>query len=106
MMNLERIYTADFETTTQIDDCHVWAWSMTSVDDEYTQKFGTTIDQMMSVLSHPKYNYTIYFHNLKFDGEFLLHWLFDNGFTHVTERFKPRTAQCEPERYNLRNSQR
>lgn len=92
MMNLERIYTADFETTTQIDDCHVWAWSMTSVDDEYTQKFGTTIDQMMNVLSHPKYNYTIYFHNLKFDGEFLLHWLFDNGFTHVTEKVQTKNG--------------
>ena len=29
---------------------------------------------------------TVYFHNLKFDGEFILYWLFKNGYTFNSER--------------------
>ena len=81
-------YTADFETTTEIDDCRVWAWGVCDI--EYTEyfKYGNTLDGFMEFVKDGcKYSNDIYyFHNLKFDGEFIIKWLFDNGYKHITKK--------------------
>jgi hypothetical protein len=46
--------------------------------------YGTSIDELMDYCS--KENHTLYFHNLKFDGEFIISWLFENGFKHVKDK--------------------
>lgn len=75
---------ADFETTTDAEDCRVWAWGLLEIDNpEYDNVvIGTSIDTFMELVED--HNATIYFHNLKFDAMFMLDWLFHNGFKHST----------------------
>lgn len=80
-------FTADFETTTDKDDCRVWATGICSIDDKLSFYHGNSIDWFFDFANaHP--NSTFYFHNLKFDGEFILCYLFNNGFRHSKERTK------------------
>ena len=61
------IYAADFETTTNPDDCRVWAWCICDIYNiDETIEYGETIYSFIEYISnlHGK----IYFHNLKFDG--------------------------------------
>lgn len=79
------LLTADFETTTNEIDCRVWAWGVCEIGNEKYFQYGNDIDSFMNYLEQSN-NATFYFHNLKFDGEFILCWLFENGFKHVTDR--------------------
>lgn len=72
-------YAADFETTTDVNDCRVWAWAVCEVGNYDNFKYGITINSLMEMCKKDKNN-ILYFHNLKFDGEFILYWLFHNGF--------------------------
>lgn len=78
------IICADFETTTKADDCRVWACGMYYMDSKRFE-CGNSIEWFFDRLSELD-DCTVYFHNLKFDGTFILDWLFRNGFTHSTER--------------------
>ena len=78
-------YTADFETITDPEDCRVWASGICSIDEKLDFKYGNDIDFFFDFAKyHPAS--TFYFHNLKFDGEFILNWLFRNDFNHSLER--------------------
>lgn len=81
-------FCADFETTTIVDDCRVWAWGLADIEHpEYENvEIGTDIDSFMSRIS--TINSNCYFHNLRFDGAFLLDWLLKNDYTHTTERYR------------------
>ncbi len=79
------ILTADFETTTNELDCRVWAWGVCEVGNPAYFQYGNSIDGFMDFMRHSE-NSTFYFHNLKFDGEFILCWLFENGFKWVKSR--------------------
>ena len=72
-------WVADFETTTDPNDCRVWLWGLISVDGE-DFSWGNSIDSFFEALS-PNSRY-VYFHNLGFDGVFLLDWLLRNGFVY------------------------
>ena len=78
-------YCADFETTTETEDCRVWAYSVTEIGNTEFFKYGTTIDSFMNLMKNHN-DSTFYFHNLKFDGEFIMNYLFRNGFTHTEEK--------------------
>jgi hypothetical protein len=82
---------ADFETTTDPNDCRVWLWGITPVHDSDEWSWGKTIDSFMQRIMHyPKHH--VYFHNLAFDGAFILDWLLNNGYTHNQHRAtKPQT---------------
>lgn len=77
-------YVADFETTTKEKDCRVWAWGICEVGNKDNIQIGTTIDGFFEWCKSQPDNPKVFFHNLKFDAQFLLHWLFKNGFKHVT----------------------
>lgn len=79
---MKSLLTADFETTTNEEDCRVWAWGVSEIGNEVYFKYGNNIDSFMTYMSKSN-NANFYFHNLKFDGEFILVWLFENGFKHV-----------------------
>ena len=79
-------FVADFETTTNAKDCRVWAWGICEVGNKDNISIGTTIDSFMNWCKKRKSNPKIFFHNLKFDGQFILYWLFKNGFKHTTEQ--------------------
>ena len=76
-------YAADFETTTDPTDCRVWAWGLYEIETEKFQ-YGNNLDDFFDLFK--KKSTTIYFHNLKFDGDFVLYWLFKNGFTYREDK--------------------
>lgn len=79
------LYTADFETTTDPDDCRVWACGICSIDNDFKFQYGNSMEWFIEFcLEHS--GDTLYFHNLKFDGEFIMSYLFNHGFKHVTDR--------------------
>ena len=72
-------YCADFETTTDPNDCHVWAWCICTIDNNYDLTFGRNISEFIDwCLNHTGSD--IYFHNLKFDGHFILDYLAKNDW--------------------------
>lgn len=83
-----REYVADFETNTTEEGCKdnpVWAWGITAVDDyEGCYKYGNSIESFIRQLS--TINGRVWFHNLKFDGKFIIDYLLRHGFTHVDAR--------------------
>lgn len=78
-------YTADFETTTDENDCRVWAWSTCEIGNIVNTDYGNSIDTFFQYIKKWG-NTTYYFRNLKFDGVFILTYLFEHGFKHVTDR--------------------
>ena len=78
-----KTYVADFETTTLEDDCRVWAYAICEVGNSEQVTIGTTIDEFMEWCSMQKDNPKVFFHNLKFDSQFIIYWLFEHGFTHA-----------------------
>lgn len=69
---------ADFETTTDPNDVRVWAGCAVDIEKLEVAYLGHDLDGFMDFLSNK--NTVCYFHNLKFDGEFILHWLLSHGF--------------------------
>lgn len=78
-------FTADFETTTDTEDCRVWAYCLCNIDNFKEKIYGNCIEDFLSWCELNPDN-ILYFHNLKFDGEFILSYLLKNGWTHTTER--------------------
>ena len=79
-------YVADFETTTDPNNCHVWAYALCEVGNVDNIEIGTTIDDFMEWCEKSKTNDKVFFHNLKFDGQFIIYWLFKHGFQHVEQK--------------------
>lgn len=79
------LFTADFETTTDPTDCRVWACGICEIGNPDNFTYMNNIDGFIE-WARKQRKVTTYFHNLKFDGEFILCWLFENGFKFVAER--------------------
>lgn len=79
------LYTADFETTTDPTDCRVWAYGICEIGNPDNFTYGNDINDFMK-WANEQGKATVYFHNLKFDGEFILCWLFENGFKYIGDR--------------------
>ena len=87
-------YVADFETITRVDDCRVWLWGLIEVSDNCTQDdmvYGTDIESFIFEVSNRFEDVAIYFHNLAFDGYFILDYLLNSGFVHTTGKLAPGT---------------
>lgn len=79
-------FTADFETATWLEDSsYVWAWAICEIGNEDNIYLGNTIDSFMDWISKNKSS-KYYFHNLAFDGSFIIDYLFKNGFTHIEDK--------------------
>lgn len=88
----------DFETSKQIVGktenskgevknvykAQVWASCVTNIMTGDVLRLDDNIDDTMHYLleNSKKYNIELYYHNLKFDGQFILNWLLRNGYTH------------------------
>lgn len=84
-------YAADFETAVFDGQDSTWVWSA-GMCRLYTDDYEdyTNIDDFMHSLFVRKQNMEIYFHNLKFDGSFILQWLkrqpdFSEGLMNMTD---------------------
>lgn len=79
------LFVADFETTTNKEDCRVWAYAVCEIGNTDNVIIGTTIDEFMKWCEDRTENDTVFFHNLKFDSQFIMYYLFKHGFTHTTD---------------------
>ena len=79
-------FSCDFETTTDLEDCRVWAFACCEIGNTDNFIYGNSIDEFMEWCANKKENYTCYFHNLKFDGAFIVSWLMKEGFEYIEEK--------------------
>ena len=84
--NLKNKYTADFETTKEKDPetgetlaVRVWNWGINGIEDLDFFEEGDDLDSFMEYIETMG-NVKLYFHNLKYDGAYLVDWLFKHGF--------------------------
>ena len=74
-----KYYTADFETTTDPADCRVWAFAICDIDNPDFVEYGNDIEDFM-YWCYEHANTQLYFHNLAFDGAFIIDYLENNGW--------------------------
>lgn len=79
-------FTADFETTTDENDCRVWAWAMCEIGNPENFTYGNSLDTFMDYCQNAKRNLKVWFHNLKFDGYYIIDWLFRHGYEYVNDK--------------------
>ena len=79
-------FTADFETTTDENDCRVWAYALCEIGNIDNFIYGNNIEDFIKFCSDKKENYQLYFHNLKFDGEYIFNYLLNNGYEFVKDK--------------------
>ena len=86
-------YMCDFETTSgeawlQKDGCvRVWAFACCTIcDNPKVTQLGNNIDEFMKWLL--KGNKQVYFHNLAYDGEYIISWLFKNKYKYTDDTRK------------------
>ena len=91
-IEMAECYTADFETTTDKDDLRIWAWGVCNINDFEQFEYGNTMEGFIDWLKE-HYNSNVYFHNLRFDGEFLISWLLKHGFKY-NDDLVSRTFNC------------
>ena len=84
-MKLDLCYAGDFETTTDENDVRVWAYSLCNINDYTEFIYGTSIDEFFDICQDYNHNYKIWFHNLRFDGIYILNYLFTHGFTWIDD---------------------
>ena len=81
----EKVMFADFETTVTGENkeqksTEVWAAAVVGLTFQATPLVFNSIDRFMSYIVNTNYNLSIYFHNLKFDGSFILDWLIKHKY--------------------------
>lgn len=77
-------FTADFETTTDVDDCRIWAWAVCEIGNFENFKYGNSIEDFLHFCAGRE-NYTLYFHNAKFDTSFIIWYLLENGYEYIKD---------------------
>lgn len=79
-------FTADFETATWLEnETYVWAWAISEIGNEDNLLIDNNIESFIEFCKSQK-NSTFYFHNLKFDGEFIIYYLLTHNFKHVEKK--------------------
>lgn len=88
-----RVFVGDFETTTYAGQDHteVWASAVVEMGTENVYIFHS-IDETLTYFKYLNCNIIVYYHNLKFDGEFWLYYLikklkFKQAFTMIDDDY-------------------
>ena len=79
-------FTADFETNVRVEDCRVWAWAVCQIGNVENFKYGETIEDFIKWCQNGRENYIVYFHNLKYDGEYIMSYLLKNGYECIKDK--------------------
>lgn len=105
------IYSADFETTTAAfkeDETEVWAGGFVDIekhaDDDAVVIFESIYDFQYYLENYFQDKDIIYFHNLKFDGSFIINNLFREGYTYVDDVKMMGKMDVTPEGLAIRRS--
>lgn len=86
-----RRFTADFETNVSESDCRVWAYSICEIGNTDNFIYGNDIEEFINWCANKKQNYTLYFHNLKFDSEYIISYLLNNGYEVIKDKKERKT---------------
>ena len=81
-----RKFTCDFETTTDPNDCRVWAYALCEIGHPDNFLYGNSLYDLVEWCYNQKDNIRLYHHNLKFDGEFWVNFLLEADFKFVKDR--------------------
>ena len=76
-------WVCDFETLVNPNYTYIWAFGCCEIENPDNVIIGNTMEKYIEWV---KTKGKIYFHNLAFDGGFIMDWLFRNGFTYSDER--------------------
>lgn len=79
-------FTADFETNVSETDCCVWAYALCEIGNPNNFIYGNCIDDFIKFCQNKRENYILYFHNLKFDGEYIFSYLLNNGYECIKDK--------------------
>lgn len=83
MQKINNVFVADFETNTDPERASVWAWDLCSIQ-TYEHLSGTNIELFFETLGSLVHEcIVVYFHNLKFDGTFILCYLLKQNLKYV-----------------------
>ena len=82
------VFMSDFETTTDDNDCRVWLWGLSEIGSHRVID-GNSITSFCEEIA--QYDSIIYFHNLKFDGVFILDHIMKQGYKHRQNKLYPKT---------------
>lgn len=82
---------ADFETTTDPNDVRVWAGCGVDIETFETVTLTNNIGDFFDYLKDK--NSVVYWHNLKFDGEFVISYLLLNGYQ-LSKKPEEKTFDC------------
>ena len=109
------IYVADFETyvqekniVTPQEKTYVWCATYLNMQPEKKPVITSGIDEMlMSLTSNhkAKEEITVYFHNLKFDGSFIINWLLNKGYKFIKYNQEGKDGHKYLNRSKLRRDQ-
>lgn len=72
-------YVADFETITRDGKEFVWLFDICNLNN-LEHRVGTNIEDFIKFIDNLEYASRVYFHNLKFDGSFLIDYFLKNGY--------------------------
>lgn len=81
-----RKFAVDFETNVSETDCRVWAYSICEIGNPDNFIYGNNIEDFMKFCQNKRENYVLYFHNLKFDGEYIFNYLLNNGYECIKDK--------------------
>lgn len=85
-------FTADFETNVSEVDCRVWAFAICEIGNTDNIIIGNCIEDFIKWCANKKQNPVLYFHNLKFDSEYIISYLLNNGYKVIKDK-KERESQ-------------
>lgn len=87
-------FTADFETSTDkwnVDKARVWLWDLCNIKTLHHtngNSIDTFIDTILKIGKHGYESVIIAFHNLAYDGNYLLYYLIEQGYEAVVDEPK------------------
>ena len=89
-------FTADFETNVDEKFCRVWAWAVCEIGNTDNFIYGNSIEGFINWCANKKQNYKLWFHNLKYDGEYIFNYLLKNGYNLIKDKKqrKDKTFTC------------
>ena len=79
---------ADFETVNKPNDCRVWCWGLAPVSEAVGRgdvEHGLTIANFLDTVKSTDYD-RIFFHNLAFDGDFIISYMLRHGWKWEEDR--------------------
>ena len=84
------LYACDFETTVYSGQDHteVWSSAICKIGTEDEAVVNHSIDETMSYWESIGNDVIGYYHNLKFDGTFIVSWLFNHGYSWQKDKNK------------------